>query len=78
MGDDISSKISNVKLNIIGHLQFNYAHNLIKKLIKLKLLFHLVLIKNVICKKTHKRSSVINWIYSGQQLFPIIIKFNKS
>ena len=50
-------------------MQFNQAHNLIKKLIKRRLLFDLVLIINCNVKKTHKRSSVINSIYSGQQHF---------
>jgi hypothetical protein len=44
--DDISLKISNVKLSITGICKFNYTHNLIKKLIKRKLLFHLVLIND--------------------------------
>jgi hypothetical protein len=54
-------------------LQFNHAHDLIKKLIKRKILFHLVLIKNFNLKVTHKRSSVINSIYSGQH-FLILLK----
>ncbi len=55
-------------------MQFNQAHNLIKKLIKRRLLFHLVLIINCNIKITHKRSSVINSIYSVQQQFSYIIK----
>jgi hypothetical protein len=51
------------------HLQFNQARDLIKKLIKCRLLFRLVLIINCNVKRTHKRSSVINSIYSGQQQF---------
>ncbi len=50
-------------------MQFNQARDLIKKLIKRTLLFHLVLIINCNVKRTHKRSSVINSIYSGQQQF---------
>ncbi len=50
-------------------MQFNQAHDLIKKLIKRKLLFHLVLINDCNVKMFAKRSSVINSIYSGQQWF---------
>jgi hypothetical protein len=39
------------------------------KLIKCTLLFHLVIIINCNVKRTHKISSVINSIYSGQQQF---------
>ncbi len=55
-------------------MQFNHAHNLIKKLIKRKLSFHLVLIQNCNLKITRKRSSVINLICSGQCHFLIYIK----
>ncbi len=48
-------------------MQFNRAVNLSKKLFKHRLLFHLVLIINCNVKITHKRSSVLNLIYSGQQ-----------
>jgi hypothetical protein len=49
-------------------LQFNQTSNLIKKLIKCKLLFNLDWINN--CNvKMFLRSSVINSIYSGQHGF---------
>ncbi len=51
------------------HLQFNQARDLIKKLIKCRLLFHLVLINNCNVKMFAIRSSEINSIYSGQQQF---------
>ncbi len=47
-------------------MEFNQARNLIIKLITHRILFHLVLIINCNVKITHKRSSVINPIYSGQ------------
>ncbi len=50
-------------------MQFDQARNLIKKLIKRKLLFHLVIINNCNVKMFAKRTSVINMIYSGQQQF---------
>ncbi len=55
------------KINIKQHLQFDQARDLIRKLIKRRLSFHLVLINNCNVKITHKRSSLINSIYSGQQ-----------
>jgi ribosome-associated toxin RatA of RatAB toxin-antitoxin module len=45
------------KINIKWNLQFNQASNLIKKLIKRSLIFHLVLIINCNVKRTHKRSN---------------------
>ncbi len=48
-------------------MKFNRAHNLIKKLIKCKLLFHLVFIIYCNVKMFSRRSSVINLMYSGQQ-----------
>ncbi len=50
-------------------MQFNQARNLIKKLIKCKLLLPLVLINNCKVKTFAKRSSILNLIYSGQQQF---------
>ncbi len=53
-------------------MQFNHASDLIKELIKRKLLLHLVLIMNCNLRITHKRSSAINLIYSGQHRFLIL------
>jgi hypothetical protein len=50
-------------------LQFNQARDLIKKLIKRLLLFHLYLINTCNVKMFSKRSSAINWILSGQLQF---------
>ncbi len=52
-------------------MQFYQARDLIKKLIKRRLLFHLVLINNCKVKMFAKRSSAINSIYSGQQFYYI-------
>ncbi len=57
----------NVKLKIIKCLQLNEARNLIKIFIKHDLL-HLDFNKVIVIEMFHKRSSVINSIYSGQQL----------
>ncbi len=54
-------------------MQFYQARDLIKKLIKRRLLFYLVLINNCKVKMFAKRSSAINSFYSGQQQFSYII-----
>jgi hypothetical protein len=58
-------------------LQFNQTEDLIRKLIKHELSFHLDLIKNCNVKRTTKISSVINSIYSGPHHFLIEYLFVK-